>query len=58
MNQRMIQINLVVLKISGSIEIDSFGDNNVIIGSGSGEVLSSGTHNIICDSYGSRFIRR
>lgn len=35
------------LLISGSIEIDSFGDNNIIIGSGSGEVLSSGTNNII-----------
>ena len=35
------------LKISGSIEIDSLGDNNIIIGSGSGEVLDSGTNNII-----------
>ena len=35
------------LLISGSMEIDSLGNNNVIIGSGSGKALSSGANNII-----------
>ena len=33
--------------ISGSLQLDYNGNNNIIIGSGSGEVLDSGTHNII-----------